>query len=162
MKLTSILFPGVMLGVAVVYEIMALNMPRGTITYPGPGFFPMMVGVFLIATVLGCLLQEILKRKPDGPRPDSPAPGEAVSVRRYFGKTFQLTALMIGYILALTPLGFPVAICIFMVISIRIFGSRHWVLAVAIAAVITVVSYLSFVQWLKVPLPLGILEQVLG
>jgi putative tricarboxylic transport membrane protein len=161
MKLTSLLFPGVMLAVAVVYEIMALNMPRGTITYPGPGFFPMAVGVFLIATVLGCLLQEILKRKPD-PSPDSPVAGEAVSVGRYFGKTFQLTALMIGYILALTPLGFPIAICIFMVISIRIFGSRHWVFAVVIAAVITVVSYISFVLWLKVPLPLGILEQILG
>ena len=30
------------------------------------------------------------------------------------------------------------------------------------AAVITAISYVSFVLWLKVPLPLGILEEVLG
>lgn len=162
MKLPSILFSGVMLAVGLGYEFMAFKMPRGSMAQPGPGFFPMVVGVFWIATALGCLLQDIRNRKTDDPHQDAPSPGEAASVRSRFGKTFQLTALMIAYILALTPLGFPVAICVFLVVSTRIFGSRNWVAALVIAAIITTLTYLTFIVWLKVPLPLGIIEEVLG
>ena len=63
MKIGSAVFAGLILAVGLVYEIMALNMPRGRLSYPGPGFFPMIMGVFLIATALGCILQEILSRK---------------------------------------------------------------------------------------------------
>ena len=161
MKLPSILFSGVMLAVGLGYEFMALKMPRGSMAQPGPGFFPIVVGVFWIATALGCLLQDIRNRKTDDPHQDAPAPGEAASVSR-FGKTFQLTALMTAYILALTPFGFPVAICIFLAVSTRIFGSRNWGVALVIAAIITTLTYLTFIVWLKVPLPLGILEEVLG
>ena len=165
MKIGSVVFAGVMLAVGLVYGIMALNMPRGRLSYPGPGLFPMIVGIFLIATALGCLLQEILPRKKRGEGPSaSPLPDRdsAAPPRRNVQKTFQLMALMIGYTLALKPLGFLVSICAFLVVAIRIFGYRRWVPALAMAAVIAGISYVSFVLWLKVPLPLGILEEVLG
>jgi len=153
-----------MLAVGVVYESMALNMPRGNLAYPGPGLFPMIIGIFMIAMALGCLLQEIVPRMREKlPEASSLASADADdSQERNVGKTFQLTALMIGYIFALKPLGFPLAICAFLVLAIRIFGYRKWLPALAMAAVITLVSYLSFVLWLAVPLPMGILEDVLG
>ena len=164
MKIGSIVFAGLILAVGLVYEIMALNMPRGRLSYPGPGLFPMVIGIFIIATALGCLLQEVLPRKrgagpaaPPLPNQDSAAPGD-----RNVKKTFQLTALMIGYTLVLKPLGFLISICAFLVVAIRIFGYRRWFPALAMAAVIAGISYVSFVLWLKVPLPLGILEEVLG
>jgi putative tricarboxylic transport membrane protein len=163
-KIGSVVFAGLILAIGLVYEMMALNMPRGRLSYPGPGLFPMIIGVFLIATALGCLLQEILPRKRSaGPsaspltNPDSAAPAD-----RNVKKTFQLMTLMIGYTLALKPLGFLISICAFLVIAIRIFGYRRWLPALAIAAFIACISYVSFVLWLKVPLPLGILEEVLG
>ena len=64
-------------------------------------------------------------------------------------------ALMIGYTLVLKPLGFLICICVFLIVAIRIFGYRRWVPALAMAAVIAGISYVSFVLWLKVPLPLG-------
>ncbi|MDP1991617.1 MAG: tripartite tricarboxylate transporter TctB family protein [Syntrophales bacterium] len=165
MKIGSVVFAGLILAVGLVYGIMALNMPRGRLSYPGPGLFPMIVGIFLIATALGCLLQEILSRKktregsssPSLPNEDSAAPAD-----RNVKKTFQLTALMIGYTLALKPLGFLISICAFLVVAIRIFGYRRWVPALAMASVIAGISYVSFILWLKVPLPLGILEEILG
>jgi len=164
MKTGSIVFAGLMLAVGLVYGTMALNMPRGSLAYPGPGLFPMAIGVFLVATALGCLLQEILPRRrskdPEAAslaKQDTPAP-EARDVT----KTVQLTALMIAYIFLLKPLGFPLAICAFLVLAIRIFGYRKWLPTLAMAAVIAVISYVSFVVWLKVALPLGILEEVLG
>jgi hypothetical protein len=152
------------LAVGLVYGIMALNMPRGRLSYPGPGLFPMIIGVFLVATALGCLIQEILPGKrgagpsaPSLPNQDLAAPGS-----RNVKKTFQLMALMIGYTLALKQIGFLVCICLFLVVAIRIFGYRRWVPALVMAAVIAAVSYITFVLWLKVPLPLGILEEILG
>lgn len=164
MKIGSIVFAGLILAVGLVYEGMALYMPRGHLSYPGPGFFPLVIGVFLIATALGCILQEVLPRK-TGERPassslssqDSAAPGD-----RNVKKTFQLMALMLGYALVLKPLGFLISICAFLVVAIRIFGYRRWLPALAMAAVIVAVSYVSFVLWLKVPLPMGILEEVIG
>ena len=156
MKIGSIAFAGLILAAGLVYEGMALYMPRGSLSYPGPGFFPVVIGVFLIVTALGCLLQEVLHGK-KVENPDSAAPGD-----RNVTKTFQLMALMIGYTLVLKPLGFLISICTFLVVAIRIFGYRRWFPALAMAAVIAGISYVSFVLWLKVPLPLGILEEVLG
>lgn len=164
MKIGSIAFAGLILAVGLVYEGMAFNMPRGSLAYPGPGLFPTIIGIFLIATALGCLLQEILPRKTGThpkaaslPQEDSADPGE-----RNLAKTLQLTALLIGYVLVLKPLGFPLAICVFLALAIRIFGYRKWLPTLAMAAIIAGISYVSFVLWLKVPLPLGILEEVLG
>jgi hypothetical protein len=164
MKFGSIVFAGLMLAVGVVYETMALNMPRGTLAYPGPGLFPMIIGAFMIAMALGCLAQDFLPKKKSAAAADTSATKEEAAAReeRDFMKTFQLIVLMIGYILALKPVGFPITICIFLALAIRIFGYRKWLPALAMAAIITVVSYVSFVVWLAVPLPMGILEEILG
>jgi len=162
MKIGSIIFAGVMLAVGLVYESMALNMPRGSLAYPGPGIFPMIIGAFMIVTALGCLAQEIWPRKKAKIPAIVPIEEPAAPEDRDVMKTIQLTALMIGYIFALKPLGFPIAICIFLAIAIRIFGYRKWVPTLLMAAVIAGASYVSFVIWLKVPLPMGILEEILG
>ena len=163
MKIGSIAFAGLMLAVGLVYEYIALNMPRGNFAYPGPGLFPTIIGIVMIAMALGCLLQELLPRKQGKTTAAVPAPKEEppAAEDRDFMKTLQVTALMIGYIFALKPLGFPIAICAFLALAIRIFGYRKWLPALAMAALITVMSYIAFVIWLKVPLPLGILEEVL-
>jgi putative tricarboxylic transport membrane protein len=152
-----------MLAIGLVYWIMALNMPRGRLSYPGPGLFPTIIGIFLVATALGCLLQEILPRKRGAGPSASPLPDQDPTATgdRIVKNTFLLMALMIGYTLALKPLGFLISISVFMVVAIRIFGYRRWVPALAMATVIAAISYVSFVLWLKVPLPLGILEAVL-
>ena len=163
MKIGAVVFAGAMLAVGVVYETMGMNMPRGSLAYPGPGFFPTIIGAFLIVTALGCVLQEILSRnKPPQPGP-LPLPGiDAAPGERHVGKTLQLIALMIGYGLLLKPLGFPLAIFAFVSIAIRIFGHRNWLAALAMSAVIAGVSYTAFVLWLKVALPVGVLEPILG
>lgn len=157
-------FAGLMLAVGVIYESMALNMPRGSLAYPGPGLFPMLVGAIIIATALGCLLQEIVPRLRAREPAASSLPGgnAGAAEERNVSKTVQLTALMIGYIFLLKPLGFPLAICAFLALAICIFGYRKWLPTLAMAALISGISYVLFVVWLKVPLPMGILEEVLG
>jgi putative tricarboxylic transport membrane protein len=175
MRFGSLLFAGTMLLVGVVYGRMALDMPRGSLSRPGPALFPLIVGAFLVATALGCVVQELLAlrraREAAAPVPAAPvpvvpavpAPADApADADRNVKPTFQLIALMIGYMLLLKPVGFPLAMFAFLAVAIRIFGYRRWAPTAAIAAIIAAASYVSFVLWLKVPLPLGLLEDVLG
>src|SRR5690242_5951506 len=103
MKIGSIAFAFAMLAIGVVYETMGMKMPRGTLAYPGPGLFPTVIGAFLIATALGCVIQEIFSRK-DPAKPAAalaPADGETGPSARDVAKTLQLMALLIAYTLVL-------------------------------------------------------------
>lgn len=154
MKSAEIGFAAFLTLVAAVYGGMALRMPRGHLDYPGPGFFPLVVGAFFLLTTLACLVQTL--RQPVAP----PSPGEA-SPGRHYGKTVQLLACLVAYGFLLKPLGFPLALGAFLLAAMRIFNFRRWPLAVAVAAALTLISYVAFVEWLKVPLPMGVLDELL-
>ncbi|MBI5068604.1 MAG: tripartite tricarboxylate transporter TctB family protein [Deltaproteobacteria bacterium] len=163
MNLGPAVFSGVVLLVGLVYGGMALRMPRGSLAYPGPGLFPLAVGALLVATSLGCLAQELRawrRGRSAAPAPPSAAPEAAPERDR--ARTVALTALLAGYVLLLKTLGFPLAICAFLAAAIRIFGYRRWAVTLAVALLVTACSYVAFVHWLKVPLPMGLLEDILG
>ncbi len=153
-KAHDIVFTGFILAAGVVYEVMALWMPRGRIGQPGPGYFPVIVGAFLVLTAAGCVIQACLARRPAGAVAPPPA-------SRQIGKVWTLIVCLILYALAVQPVGFPIALLVFLVASMRVFGYQRWPMMLGISAVLTAVSYLTFVVWLKVPLPLGILTDLL-
>jgi hypothetical protein len=160
MRRGPVVFASAMLAVGVGYEWLALRMPRGTAAYPGPGLYPVLVGSFLIVTALWCLLKDL--RKDLRKAAASSDAAEGAGGGGFFGKTFQLTALTAAFVVLLTPVGYPIAMCAFLAVAIRVFGYRRWLRTVAMATVITAVSYVSFVVWLKVPLPMGLLADLLG
>jgi hypothetical protein len=151
-RIVDLWFSGFILLVAIGYEVMALWMPRGSLKFPGPGYYPMLAGIFLIATALGCLIQALLAHPPA--KASAPATGEARGHPR--GKTAALLGLLAAYGLLLKPLGFPIALPLFLLVAIRAFGYRRWPVIALLAIGLTLVSYLTFVTWLKVPLPLGV------
>ncbi|MFB3820195.1 MAG: tripartite tricarboxylate transporter TctB family protein [Candidatus Methylomirabilales bacterium] len=153
MKATEVGFAGFILAIGIAYEGMALGMPRGKLGYPGPGFFPLMVGAFLSLAAAGCLVQALLGR---GMAPRAAAAGAAGEAPRRTHRAVLLLGLLTAYGLALKPVGFPLAIFLFVLAAMRIFGYRRWLPALAVTVVLAVFSYVTFVLWLKVPLPLGI------
>jgi hypothetical protein len=156
-KTVDLAFSGLILALAVAYEVMALWMPQGSLKFPGPGYYPKLVGGFLIAASLGCLVQALLAR-----RHASPAETKETSApTAVAGTTVALFGLLLGYGALLKPLGFPIAICLFLLAAIRVFGYRRWAITLCIAIGLTAISYLTFVTWLKVPLPLGIVGDLL-
>ena len=161
MRAYDTLFAGLFLAAGIVYEVMALRMPRGRIGQPGPGFFPMIVGAVLIVTAGACLIQALLVRRSAGSAPEGPDEEAPARGNRQVSKTWLLVGFLVLYILALQPVGFPIALTVFLAASIWVFGYRKWLPALGIAVALTVISYLTFVVWLKVPLPLGILSDIL-
>ncbi len=69
--------------------------------------------------------------------------------------------VLAGYLLAVVvmkPLGMPISLAIVMAVTMPVFGARNWK-AIALTAILTPVGvYLVFGRWLKVDLPMGILE----
>lgn len=161
MRAYETLFAGFVLAAGIVYEVMAWRMPRGRIGYPGPGFFPMIVGAVLVLTAAACLIQAFLIRRIDGATTtgrenDAPSSGNRRTIRIWL-----LVGFLILYAFTVQPLGFPISLTVFLVAAIWVFGYRKWMPALGIAVGLTVLSYLTFVVWLKVPLPLGILTDIL-
>ena len=72
--------------------------------------------------------------------------------------------VLAGYLLAIVlmkPLGMPISLAILTAVTMPVFGSRNWK-AIALTAILTLFGvYLVFGRWLGVPLPMGILEEVL-
>jgi len=153
------LFASLLLAAGVVYEVVAFKMPRGRVGYPGPGFYPVIVGAFLVLTAAACLIQA-LTAKPAGTPAVAPVEPTGES-RRQVARTWVLLAALVVYILALEPLGFPITMTAFLAASIWTFGYRKWLPVLLMAVALTVVSYLCFMVWLKVPLPMGILTDLL-
>ncbi len=161
MRAYETLFAGLVLAAGIVYEVTALWMPRGRIGQPGPGFFPVVVGAVLLLTGAGCLIQALLIKRPDGLPIERREKGAPTQRNRRVVRIWLLVGFLIFYALTLKPVGFPIAIFLFLMAAIWVFGYRKWLPALGIAAVLTIISYLAFVVWLKVPLPLGILSDLL-
>ncbi len=162
MRILEILFSGAVVAVGVVYAGMAFWMPRGTVAYPGPGFFPLMVGAFLTLAAAACLLQACLTgRRAPAPAPAAPSERDRPASSKRVRRAVAVLALLLAYAALLKPVGFPVAIFLFVLAAIPAFGYRRWLPTLVIATALAVVSYFTFVTWLKVPLPLGILDHFL-
>jgi len=73
--------------------------------------------------------------------------------------------VLAGYLLAVAimkPLGMPISLAILMAVTMPAFGSRSWKVIAFTAIATSVCVYVVFGLWLKVDLPMGILENVLS
>jgi putative tricarboxylic transport membrane protein len=156
----NVVFTGVILVVGFVYLATAIQMPRGSIAYPGPGFYPSVVGVFLVLTAAVCFGIALLQARKDRSAA-APAAPEAGNTKRIGTPTIQLLALLVFYAGSLPYLGFLPAIAVFLLLSMRIFGYRDWARSIVIAILVAGASYMVFVHWLSVPLPRGFLGDYL-
>jgi len=129
-----------------VYLGSALPLPHGTAARPGPGFFPLAVGVFgaIIAFVW---VVTTFRRAPltVGIRT---VPAEA----RW--RVIGTATVLVGFCLLLPWTGYPLAAFLFTSLVLRGLGAQ-WGSALVIGLVSAAVSYYFFGVLLEVPLPRG-------
>jgi putative tricarboxylic transport membrane protein len=63
--------------------------------------------------------------------------------------------LLLGYVLALVPVGFPLATTVFLTVTFRYLGHPTWRGPLLLATVITAAAFVLFHVMLEVRLPLG-------
>lgn len=135
-----------------VTVVLSLRMPIGTFRMAGSGLFPLCLGIILMLLALLYLANLLLQRDAKG-HPGHTAgatPGAAGQMLLFFG------ASALG-VLGLNILGYPVASFLLMLLLLRILGIRRPVLLVALPLLAAAGSYLLFVQFLKIPLPKGLI-----
>jgi putative tricarboxylic transport membrane protein len=131
-----------------VYLANALPLPMGTMARPGPGFYPVAVGV-LASVVALVWVAASYRRVPAAAGPTVPDAAARVRV-------VSTAAVLVMFCAVLPWVGYPVAACLFVVLMLRVLGAG-WLAAGATAAAAAGVSYYVFGKLLGVPLPPGAL-----
>lgn len=130
------------------YLANAWPLPSGTVARPGPGFYPMAVGVFGAAVALVWVVSAFR---------DSTATVDGPAMDRQSRARVRVTAgLLVGFCLLLPWIGYPVASLLFTGLLLRGLGAQ-WRAAVIVAAGSALGSYYVFGVLLGVPLPRGTL-----
>ncbi len=132
-----------MIGIA--YLSLAWRIPWGTVSQPGPGFFPLFVGGLLVLSTLGFGVLSIRRKGP----PHEPLQGTA---RR---RVIAVFVALCGFCFLLPFAGYPIAAFLFVVVMLWQLGAS-WVAVIGIAVVSSGVSYYFFAVVLGIPLPGGI------
>lgn len=132
------------LGLYLVYE--ALQLPFGSLSRPGPGFYPAVLAV-LLAGVSAAILFHSLK------------PGASRLLVGFGARTTHIAitaAAILVYGLLLEAIGFLLCTFVLVLALLVAFGKVPWLRSLVIAAAGTIAVYLAFTN-LGIPLPKGVL-----
>ena len=129
-------------GAAAVYA--SSKLPFGTIRSPGQGFFPWWTSVMLFLLALILLAQALASR-----------PSAVTDERGRIAKVAALLIVLGTYIFLLDPLGYPLCTFLLVLFMLRVTDPQRWTVALSIAAISAIGSYIVFAIWLSVPLPRG-------
>lgn len=122
--------------------------PLGVRIYPMlVGGAVVMAGIWLVAHRLMRWHENLSWEIAEG---DADVPGHPVSHRRVLATL----GLLVGYVVAIPALGYPIATMALVALAQCLFGARSWRRVVSTSIVLTVVLYLIFVLLLSVPLPI--------
>ncbi|MBI2529196.1 MAG: tripartite tricarboxylate transporter TctB family protein [Candidatus Rokubacteria bacterium] len=134
------------LALASVVCVAAARLSVGTALAPGPGFYPLVLGIAL-AVPAAVLFVRGVRRTRTVPAATAHVPPGAVLV---------VAADLLVYPVLLTYLGFVVATLVFLVVIFRGVELKRWLPATVTAALITLVAYLVFAYALRIPFPRGL------
>jgi small-conductance mechanosensitive channel len=132
--------------------VLSLQMPIGTFRMAGSGLFPLCLGIALMLLALLYLANILLQKGPKGQSGEAAGapPGAAGQMLLFFGAS----ALAV---LCLNVLGYPLTSFLLMLSLLRILGVRQPALLVSLPLLTAAGSYLLFVQFLRIPLPKGLI-----
>jgi putative tricarboxylic transport membrane protein len=129
-------------GAAAAYE--SAKLPFGTVHSPGQGFFPWWISVVIFLLALLLLFQALTSR--------------SSVAREGSGRIAKVAALLVilaAYTFLLEPLGYPLSTFLLVLFMLRAIDTQRWTVALGMAAITSVGSYVMFAIWLSIPLPRG-------
>jgi putative tricarboxylic transport membrane protein len=139
-------------GAVVIYDSLRVGI-RWVSDGPQAGYFPFYIGVLLCLSAVWSLGQGLLEREA------SKRPFVSVSALKMI---MAMLVPTIVYVALLAWLGLYVASFLYIGFFMIWLGKYSWLRAVAVAASVSVISFVLFEVWFTVPLPKGPLEAWLG
>jgi hypothetical protein len=141
------------LGAIVIADSVRLGTGWQEIHGPRPGYFPFYIGLILCVSALVNAGRALLLR------------GEANKTFVEVGQLKLVLAVLVPSAIfagAVTWIGIYVSAVLFIAFFMRWLGKYPWWKVAGVGLGTTVVFYLVFEKWFKVPLPKGPLENLLG
>ncbi len=143
------------------YLVYASRYPLDSLANPGPGVFPLAVGVLGLGSAAWHLLHAARKLKAARPAP-SPEGIEAGQDRSFQDlgvqwKPAAMIVVLVGYLWAMPRLGFLIPTALVVLACGKLMGTSGWWKPVLLALGVTFGCYVLFEVWLTVPLPKGLL-----
>jgi putative tricarboxylic transport membrane protein len=129
-------------GAAAAFE--SAKLPFGTIHNPGQGFFPWWASVLVVLFATSLLIQALRSRA----SATGDEPGR-------LAKVVALLVVLAAYTFLLDPLGYPICTFLLVLFMLGVLDPQRWPVALGMAALTAVGTYVLFAIWLSVPLPRG-------
>jgi putative tricarboxylic transport membrane protein len=130
------------LGAAAIFE--SAKLPLGTVRNPGQGFFPWWTSVVIVLLAIVLLAQVLTSRSSTNQR-----------ARGRIAKVTALLLVLAAYTFLLDFLGYLICTFFLVLFMLRATDPHRWPVALSMALLTAVGSYVVFAIWLSVPLPRG-------
>lgn len=130
--------------VAIPVAVATWGFGVGSPKSPGAGFWPLVIVVVMAGLGLSLILH-----------PSQAVPSAATQDSRW-GRLWIALGTMAFYVVALNPLGFPLATSVLLYVQLRWVEGRPWRLSAWTAVLMALVAFVLFRVLLKVPLPAGV------
>lgn len=129
----------------------SILLPYGNIHNPGPGFFPLWLGIILGGLSIGLLLQAA--RRKEGAR----VLGDVLAEKVRWPKVLSVLVALVLYGCLMNILGFLIVTFLLMAFLLRFIEPQPWRSVIGWTLVGSLGSYLVFEVWMKLRLPKGFL-----
>jgi putative tricarboxylic transport membrane protein len=147
----------VAVGAFLIFDAVTLEAGFAKVDPVGPKFFPIAIGIGLIA--LAVMLAVAIPRGSKGEAelgedidPNTPADWRTVGM---------LVGVLVATVVLVNPLGWAITGALLFAGAATILGNRHYIRNIVIGAVLSVGSFYAFYSGLGIPLPAGILDGIL-
>jgi putative tricarboxylic transport membrane protein len=142
----------VLLAAGAIVASAARTLPYWQGYAPGPGFFPLWLGILLAAAAAIELARALVPRAPAATGIDDASADLEI---RLTGRTAILAVLSVAAALLVIPLGFVLAIGVFVALASWVLAPQARLANAAATLGIPFGIWLIFAAWLGVPLPRG-------
>lgn len=140
------------LGALVVYESIRLGSGWDE-NGPQAGYFPYYTGLLVCISGAVVFVQGLFKLKSD---------------RRVFVRLDQFKQVLVillpsaAYVLAVQVIGIYVPSAVFIGLFMKLVGKYRWLRSVVVGLSVSVLAFVLFEVWFKIPLPKGPFEKLIG
>jgi putative tricarboxylic transport membrane protein len=143
----------VLCAIAGLYLLAGRRYPLDSLVNPGPGVFPLAIGLLLLALAGMQVVRAVLRR----PRATETARSGSGPPDAAMGLPAVMLAALVVYLLAMPWLGFQLSTLLLVLVAAKLMGTPGWARPAVLAAGVLLGCWLVFSLWLRVPLPRGAL-----
>ena len=120
---------------------------------PQSGYFPFYIGLLLCISSAVVFVQGLLKLGSDT---------KVFVTRSQLKQVLVILVPSTFYALGVQLIGIYVSSAVFIVLFMKIIGKYTWLRSVVVGLAVSVISFVLFELWFKIPLPKGPVESLLG